>query len=112
MADNQNQVGDPDDITGIDPNRLMAALSYLAVLVFVPLLSSRQDPFVAYHAKQGLVILAGYILGVIAAAWIPVIGNVIVLILIIISVVGVIQAVQGKRWKIPVITHIANSFNI
>ena len=35
---------------------VMAALSYLSVLCFVPLLVDRDYEFVYFHAKQGLVI--------------------------------------------------------
>lgn len=107
MADApQNQ----DDITGIDQSRLLAAMSYLAFLVFFSLFANRGDAFVSYHARQGLIIFIGYVLGGIASIWVPIIGNLFILLLMIVSVMGVIHAVQGNRWKIPVITNIANKF--
>lgn len=103
---------DPSDVTGLDDGKLYAALSYLFILVFVPLFLRRDDPFVAFHAKQGLVVFVGYVLAAIAVMWIPVIGNVLGLALMVISVVGVIKAAQGKRWRVPVIANIAEKFNV
>lgn len=103
---------DPNDLIGLDDSRLYAALSYLFVLVLVPLFLKRDDPFVVFHAKQGLVIAIGYILATIAVMWVPVLGNILGLLLMVGSVVGVIKASQGKRWRAPVIANIADTFNI
>lgn len=102
----------PNDVTGLEESRLYAALSYIFILVFVPLLTRKNDPYVSYHARQGLVVFLGYIISAIASFWVPVLGNIFGLLLILISIFGVVQAVQGKRWHIPVITDIANKFSI
>ena len=102
----------PNDITGLDESRLYAALSYLFILVLVPLFMKRDDAFVMYHAKQGLVVMVGYVLAMIAVNWVSIIGNLLWLVLMIVSVVGVIQAAQGKRWRIPVISDIADKFSL
>lgn len=103
---------DPNDMTGLDDSKLYAVLSYLFILVFVPLLTRRNDPFVAFHAKQGLVIFVGYIVAAITAMWVPAIGNFLWLLLMIASIVGVIKAAQGKRWRAPVIAKIADTFTM
>jgi len=36
--------------------RLQAALSYLGIAVFIPLFVYRNNPFVHFHARQGLVL--------------------------------------------------------
>lgn len=102
----------PNDITGVDNSKLMAALSYVGFLVLVPLFMYLKDPFVKFHAKQGVVILAGEVLAVFAVAWVPVVGNLLFIILFITSVLGLIQALQGKRWKIPGIGDLADKFNV
>jgi uncharacterized membrane protein len=101
-----------EDLTGVDPNNLMAALSYLAILVLVPLFTKKNDSYTAFHTKQGLVILIGYVVASIAAIWMPAIGNLLFLLLLIASIAGFIQAMRGKRWKIPGIGDIANTFSI
>lgn len=108
MTKFQNQ----NDVVDIDENKLLAALSYVGVLVLAPLLIKKDDPFVRWHAKQGLVILVGMIVALIAAAWIPMVGNLLFLILLVVSVVGLVQALLGRRWRIPIIGQIADSFKI
>ncbi|MBI4021768.1 MAG: hypothetical protein HY372_00240 [Candidatus Andersenbacteria bacterium] len=100
------------DVTGLDESRLMAALSYVGVLVLVPILVRKDDPFVRWHAQQGMVLLAGIILALLAAAWIAVVGNVLFLLLLIADIIALVQALLGRRWKIPVIGHLAEQFRI
>lgn len=101
-----------EEIAGIDSNNLMAALSYLGLLVLIPLLVARKDEFVLFHAKQGLVILIGYVITLVAVGWIPILGNLAWLLLIIASIAGFIQALQGKRWKVPIVGDLATKFKI
>lgn len=101
-----------NDVTGLDERRLMAALSYVGVLVLVPLLVRRDDPFVRWHAQQGLVLLGGLILAVVAAAWVAVVGNVLFLLLLMADVIALVQALLGRRWRIPGIGHLAEKFRI
>ncbi len=107
---NQNQL---NDLTGLEKNRLIAALSYLGILVIIPLLFvEKDDPFVKFHARQGLVLLICYIIAAIAVGWIPVIGNLVWLILGVVNIVGLIQALMGKWWKIPLLGDLAGKFKV
>ncbi len=90
----------------------MAALSYVAFLVLIPLLVRRNDPYVVWHAKQGLVILIGLILAVVAAQWMRAPANILFLVLLIANAIGLVQALIGKKWKIPVIGNLADKFKI
>lgn len=101
-----------EDLTGIDPNKLMAAISYLGILVLIPLFVSRNDPFVRFHVKQGLVILVGYIIAVFAAAWIAPVGSMLWVLMLLASILGLIQSLQGKWWRIPGIAQLADKFRI
>ncbi len=100
------------DLLDINDTTLYAIMSYLFVLVLVPLLVGKSDPFVNFHAKQGLVILVGTILSLILAAWLPRAGNMVFLVLLLVDVVGLVQALLGRRWKIPLIGDIAARFAI
>jgi len=102
----------PNDIIGVDDNKVYAAMSYLTVLVLIPLFSKKDDPFINFHIRQGLVILAGLIIAVIASVWITIIGNLLALILLILNIIALIQALQGNQWRAPVIGKIADSFKI
>lgn len=100
------------DITGIDDDRIFAVMAYLFILVFVPLTIRRNDPFVLFHVKQGLVILVGFVLAVIATYWSNAFGSLLFLLLLIANVLGLVQALSGRRWKIPLIGDIAHRFTL
>ncbi len=86
--------------------RLMALMSYLGVLVFVPLAMSRDDEFVNFHARQGLVV---WILGIIAIfmLYVPGVGKLIfstfAMVVVLASLVGIVSVVLHKAWKLPLI---------
>lgn len=111
----QGQSGQkPDEVTGVEPNKLMAALSYLGILVLIPLFVARNDKYVVFHAKQGLVILIGFFIAGIGA-WMPlisIIANLLFLVLLVVDIIGLIQALQGKMWRIPGVADLADKFNI
>jgi len=56
----------------------MASLAYLWILIIIPFFTDAKDnPFVKYHLKQGLVLIIFEVVGwvvAIAIGWIPFIG--------------------------------------
>ncbi len=112
MVDQDINSEEQDNIIDVDERKMMAALSYVGFLVLVPLFVSRDDKYVSWHIKQGLVLLAGLILAVIAAQWIAVVGNVLFLVLLLVDLVALVQALTGRWWKIPIIGEIAQKFKI
>jgi fumarate reductase subunit D len=101
-----------DELVDIDEARIMASLAYLGVLVFVPLIMHKDDPQVNWHVKQGLVILIGLVLALLAVPWNSAVGTLLFLILIIVDVVALVQALLGRRWRIPLIGQLAEKFEI
>lgn len=100
------------NMTGLDEKRLYAAMSYMAFLVFVPLLTRRKDPFINFHAKQGLGILVGYVLAAIAANWISAIGSLIFITLLVFDIIALVFTLQGRSWRIPGIGHLAEKVRL
>jgi uncharacterized membrane protein len=94
----------------LEPERMYAALCYLWVLVFIPYIAAKQDDFVLFHIKQGMVLLAGFILAVGAAYWIPWVGNLLFVLLMLVDLMGLVQALHGRRWQIPVIGSMIQRF--
>ncbi|CAK0765665.1 Magnetosome protein MmsF [uncultured Gammaproteobacteria bacterium] len=91
-------------------SRVMAVLSYLGVLCFIPLLFSRDDAFVSFHARQGLVIwgwgvLALFSLGIPGFGWFFRFSGSFVTIL---SVIGIVSALLQQTWKFPLIGDLAD----
>jgi len=106
---------DEFDTNDVEENKVFAALSYLGILVLVPLLVKKDSKFAMEHAKQGLVL---FIIEIVL--WfinlIPVLGQivwiVVGIILLIVSLMGLIYALQGKFWKIPFVYDWAQNFKL
>jgi uncharacterized membrane protein len=96
----------PDDKKDVKENKFWAALSYLGVLVLIPLLLKRESSFAQFHAKQGLVILIGWILSRLPF------GFVFAIIAIILSILGLINALRGEKKKLPVIGEFAEKIDL
>jgi uncharacterized membrane protein len=95
-------------------NTAMAILAY--IIFFVPLLTeSKDDPFVKFHVKQGLVLFIAWIANM-AVGIIPVLGWIIAplvsLGLIVLMVLGIINAANGKEEELPIIGKYAHNFKI
>jgi len=107
----QNAQPQPDAKKG--KNIGMAVVAY--IIFFIPLLTdAKNDPFVKYHVKQGLVL---FIFGV--AIWfvinvIPVFGLVIAPILnvalLVLLILGIVNAVNGVEKPLPLIGHFSENF--
>jgi uncharacterized membrane protein len=95
----------------------MAILAYLSILVIVSYLVAKDDSFVKYHVRQGLVLFAIEI-----AAWL--VGHFVFfyplwallqlvnLGVLILAIVGIVNAAQGAEKPLPLVGHFADSFSI
>lgn len=96
-------------------NTLMAVLSYLSILVIIPLLVAKDDPFVKFHIKQGLVlaiiglIISAVSMGMMVWVFFPII-SIINLGLLVLSIMGIVHAIQGEEKKLPLVGHLADNF--
>jgi len=81
-------------------NGTMAALSYVWILVFIPLFFRRKSKLAQFHAKQGLLLFLVEILG----SWffgIPIIGWALGFLVMLLAILGVINALSGNFWEMP-----------
>jgi len=97
-----------------DKNTGMAIVAYF--LFFVPLLTdAKDDPFVKFHVKQSIVLLI-----LVVISWfiwiIPVIGwllgVVMPIFILVLWVIGIINAASGKEKPLPLIGQFAEKINI
>jgi len=117
--DKQPQQEDQESTSNTSQNTGMAVVATIPILFFVPLLTEhKNDEFVMFHAKQGLVLLLyGVILAIATPilAFIPVLGWLVLLVLQIFGLVclimGILNAAQGKRQELPLIGKYGNQFN-
>jgi uncharacterized membrane protein len=90
-----------------------AALAY--VIFFIPLLmESKNQPFVKFHTKQGIVLFAFHIVSMIIGA-LPVIGFIGALLSIaglVFVIIGILNAVNGKEKELPLIGSFSSKVNI
>ena len=104
-----------DPIIAVKKNTLMAILTYIGPLVIVSYLTAKDDPFVKFHIKQGLVLftieIIVWLLGMLMwQLWM--ILNVVNLIVILLSIVGIVRAAKGEEKMLPVIGHWSKYFTI
>ncbi len=93
--------------------KLMGILSYLGILVVIPLILAKDDPFVKFHIKQGLVllivdILAWFVLS--SFLWqLWMLAQLINLGIFILDIMGIVHVIQGKEQELPLIGSLARS---
>ena len=98
---------DPD----VEANKTIAALSYVWILCLVPLLGERNSKFAQFHAKQGLVLFIIEIIGSLVF-WFPFFGQLLMLAIAVVAVMGIIKALNGEWWKIPHIYEWSKKINL
>ena len=98
--------------------RLLGAASYILFLCFLPPLLLKENKFAMHHARQGLLL---FFLEIVLAilvyivehsiGLIPILGFLIVVLLkfvagvavLLTAVIGIVKAVSGQYWTIPVV---------
>jgi fumarate reductase subunit D len=87
-------------------SRTLAVMSYLGVLCLVPLVMNRNDSYVQFHARQGVVLWMWEVLAIYTLL-VPAVGHVFFRIssiaCLVLSVIGVLSVLLGRAWKFPII---------
>jgi len=99
------------EMADIAKNRYLAALSYIWILCLVPLFLKRDSKFAQFHAKQGLVLFIANVAGSLVF-WIPVVGWLLGLGILILAVLGIVKALSGQWWEMPYLGKYAKKLNI
>ncbi len=107
------------DTADIEQNKALALLSYLGVLVLIPIFCAKHSKFARFHANQGLVLaiasaatgiltsLCGILLRITWFFWLLEVPVVCLgLGVTAMAVLGIINAVRGKAKELPFIGHI------
>lgn len=104
MTDKEKEVAvEVTDESAVDEGKSLAWLSYLGILLLIPLLVKPDNSFCKYHVKQGIAMVIYWIgLGVVSVipilefiAWI---GCVVIFVF---AIIGIIQSLSGKYWEAP-----------
>ena len=105
----QSPVPAPAAKSGGNDN-LIAAISYLWILSIVILLVKKDSDFVKFHARQGVILFAASVVLSIVSFIIPSVIFIVWLldlVILVAVIVGFIQALGGKRYKMPVVGDLA-----
>ncbi len=99
-----------------EKNTFMAVLAYVGILIIIPFLVAKDNAFVKFHLKQGLVL---FIIEI--GVWIATmyffwelydILRFINLAMIVFSIIGIVNVLQGKEKELPLLGQFGRRFNI
>ena len=97
----------PDPVD-VQSNKFMAILSYLGILVLIPLFAAKNSQYARFHVSQGVNVLLLYIIST-TVSYIPLlpfdgfISWIVNMIALVFSILGIINAVRGEMKPLPII---------
>ena len=96
-------------------DRFLALISYLGILSLVPVVLKVRNEFSHFHMRQGLVLFIAEI--VFTLIWvIPMIGWIIGFLgwicCLALSIAGIVNAIIGRKWQMPVISRFTDKIKI
>jgi uncharacterized membrane protein len=92
-------------------NKVVAMIGYLGILCLLPLLLKKDSAFAQFHGKQGLVLCLAWIV-VMLVGWFPFIGWVLWIATVVLTVVGMMNAYNGKMELLPLIGQYADKIKL
>lgn len=95
-------------------NTLMGILAYLGPLVIVSYVTAKDDKFVKFHIKQGLVLLV-----IEAAVWVLGMGmwqlwmilSIVNLATLVLAIIGIMNVLGGKEAELPLVGQFSKHFS-
>jgi len=117
---NQQQGETPPEKNRASEDVVFLVLAYLGILALIPFFVAKDNDYVRWHAKQGLVLVAFeivlwivlMILGVVPILNIIIafLGIFIWLGILILHIFCIVKAVKGEKWYVPVIGKFTDKF--
>ncbi len=89
---------------------MAAILSYIPLLCFIPLLNMKDNKEARFHARQGVIL---FLIELVAVLFLvegisDFVFKGILIVAVALSVVGIYFALQGKSYKLPIISDLAD----
>jgi uncharacterized membrane protein len=85
----------------IDNDKVWAILAY--IFFPIPLFVKNRSAFLNYHINQGIIFLIVGIIGSILIGWIPVLGWLFNLAMIVLFIIGIMNVSKKKKTPLPII---------
>jgi uncharacterized membrane protein len=80
-------------------------LGFVTGIVFLAV--EKKSTFVKFHAKQSTITFLGLFVILVVIGWVPVLGTLVWIFTLILWLVLMIQALQGKRYSLPIVGKLA-----
>lgn len=97
----------PNPADDVQKNKALAAISYIYIASLIILLVKKDSPFAQFHAKQGFVLfIAALICG-----FVPILGWLLSIVILVMAIIGIVSAAQGKWYKMPLVSQLAEKIN-
>ena len=95
----------------IADNKVIAFLSYIGILVLIPIFAGKDSKFARFHANQGLALLITYcalaigstILTIISRGILDFISSIVYIAYLVYVIIGIVNVVKGKAKELPII---------
>lgn len=88
---------------------ILTLLSYFNILVLIPFFGLRKSQFGEYHARQGLALLAVWVIGGFSF-YLPVLPYLFAFFILICMVYGIVNVFLGRERHLPLIGKLALKF--
>jgi len=115
MSEEVRDIKKPVD-RDVQEGKMWAFISYLGPLCLRPLLTMKDNKFILFHAKQGLVLFMCEFASLVIVASIKIIGEafsiIAFIVFVVYSFIGMIKSLQGEYWKAPIVSELDEKTNI
>ncbi|MEA2031313.1 MAG: hypothetical protein U9N55_06945 [candidate division Zixibacteria bacterium] len=108
--DEQSETSSKKDGFETEEGRMAAILSYIPFLCFIPLVNMNKNKEARFHARQGVIL---FLVEFVAALFLvdgiaDFVFKVLIVLAAALSIAGIIFAIQGKNYRLPIIGDIAD----
>ena len=93
-----------------DESKIFAALSYLWILSIIFYVIKKDDAFIQFHAKQGIVLFGLHVVSMFLFFLGP-LSFLIGLAAFVLMVIGAVKAYGGEKYRIPYVADLAEKIN-
>jgi len=98
----------------IKKGRALAWLSYFGLLMIIPAIIQRNNPYTVFHVKQGMALLIVNVIFIFVCLQVrppALLCQIVSSVLLIINIVGIVNAITGKVKPLPLIGFIGELLN-
>lgn len=97
-----------------DDARMIAVMSYIPFLCFIPLLNMKQDRHAQFHARQGVIL---FLIEIVAVLLLidqvsDFVFRAVLLVAVAFSIAGIYFGLQGRNNKLPIIGDLAEKTDL